>query len=89
MRVVFTPGAQAQLQAIHDYIARDDRIAARAVIARVEYVASLLGENPGMGRRLERGRLRRLPVRPYPYLIFYEVVAQTVRVIRVQVTQPY
>ncbi|HWA89264.1 MAG TPA: type II toxin-antitoxin system RelE/ParE family toxin [Rhizomicrobium sp.] len=84
MSVIFTPGARAQLRAIHDYVARDDKIAAGAVIARVEYVAGLLGENPGMGRKLQRSRLHRFPVRPYPYLIFYEVAGLTVRIIRVQ-----
>lgn len=84
MRVVFTPGARAQLRAIHDYIARDDKIAARTVIARVEHLAALLAHNPDMGRKLQSGRLRRFPVRPHPYLIFYEVVGDVVRIVRVR-----
>jgi len=84
MRVIFMPGARAQLRAIHDYIARDDKFAARAVIARVEQIAALIGENPGIGRKLPRGRLRRFPVRPYPYLIFYEIAGPVVRIIRVR-----
>lgn len=84
MRVIFTPGARAQLRAIHDYIARDDKVAARALIARVEYVASLLGGNPNFGRKMQNSRLRRFPVRPYPYLIFYEVAGDIVRIIRVR-----
>ena len=46
MRVVFMPGAQAQLQNIRAYIARDNPEAARAVVARIEAVATFLGENP-------------------------------------------
>lgn len=67
MRVIFMPGVRAQLREIHDYIAKDNEVAARAVIARVEVVADFLGENPDAGWRLPRGRVRRFPVRPYPY----------------------
>jgi toxin ParE1/3/4 len=83
MRVIFTLGARAQLRAIHDHISRDNKFAARAVIARVEQVAALIGENPDIGRELPRGRLRRVPVRPYPYLLFYEVAGSVVRIVRV------
>lgn len=84
MRVIFMPGARAQMKAIYDDIAADNEAAARAVIARIEYVAELLGENPLIGRELWRGRLRRFPVQPYPYLIFYDVAGQALRIVRVR-----
>ena len=62
MRVLFLPRARAQLKAIHDHIALDNMVAARMVVERVEYVCNLLADNPGMGRKLPRGRQRRFPV---------------------------
>lgn len=89
MRVIFTPGARAQLKAIYDYIARDNEIAARAVVARVEYLAAMLGEHPYMGFRLSRAHLRRFPKRPYPYLIYFEVTDDIVHIIRIRHASRY
>jgi plasmid stabilization system protein ParE len=47
-------------------------------------VAHFLGENPGAGYKLPHGRLRRFTVRPFPYLIYYEVFGETVRIVRVR-----
>ncbi len=84
MRVVFTFQARVQLREIHAYIVRDRPLAADEVIARIEHVAGALGVNPHIGRKISGSRLRRFPVRPYPYLIYYEVVGETVRVIRIR-----
>jgi plasmid stabilization system protein ParE len=89
MAVFFTPRARAQLRDIHDYIARDNVTAARAVVIRVEAVARFLGDNPEAGYRLPRGRLRRFPVRPFPYLIYYEIFGQTVLIIRIRHAAQY
>ena len=89
MRVIFTPGARAQLRTIYDCIARDNEIAAHAVVARVEYLASLLGRHPHMGFKLPRGRLRRFPARPYPYLIYFEWADDFVRIIRIRHASRY
>ena len=89
MRVIFTPGARAQLKTIYDHIAQENEIAAHAVIARVEYLADLLGTNPRMGFKLPRSRLRRFPVRPYPYLLYFEVREGAVRIVRVRHTSRY
>jgi plasmid stabilization system protein ParE len=83
MRVVFTFRSRMQLQDIHDYIARDSVSAADTVVARVEHVANSLSANSHIGRKIG-SRLRRLPVPPYPYLIYYEVVETTVRIVRVR-----
>jgi toxin ParE1/3/4 len=84
MRVLFMPGARAQLKEIYDYIARDNERAARNVIARVEAVANFLAHNPEAGYKLPHGRLRRFPVQPFPYLIYFEVSGQTVRIVRIR-----
>lgn len=84
MRAVFTFRARTQLQAIHDYIARDNPAAARSVIQRVEVVAQFLAENPCAGFKLSRGKLHRFPVRPYPYLLYYEISERAVQIVRVR-----
>jgi toxin ParE1/3/4 len=84
MRVIFLPTARKQLKGIYDFIAQDNETAARAVVARVEQIAMLLGANPRMGRKLPRGRLRRFPVHPFPYLIYYEIRGKDLRIIRVR-----
>ena len=89
MLVFFTPKARAQLRDIHAYIARDNVAAARAVVMRVEVVAGFLGDNPEAGYRLPHSRLRRFPVRPFPYLIYYEISGQTVRIIRIRHAAQY
>lgn len=84
MRVIFTPVSRAQMKAIFDSIAHDDERAARAVIARIEHIAQLLGRYPHMGFKLRRARLRRFPVRPYPYLIYFEVKGEEMRIVRIR-----
>jgi toxin ParE1/3/4 len=83
MRVLFVPPTNVQLQEIHAYVAGDNLAAADAIVSRIEYLTGLLADNPYMGRKLTRGRRRRLTITPYPYLIYYEVVGDTVRILRV------
>jgi len=64
MRVRFTRGARHQIQEIHDHIAADNATAARRVVARIEAVVALLGENPGIGRKLTDSRLHRVSGAP-------------------------
>jgi addiction module RelE/StbE family toxin len=83
MRIRFTVGATAQLEAIFAYIARENPLAASKVVHRIEEVAEKLGVNPYMGRTVSRSGVRMIPVLPFPYLIFYEVT-DVVKVIRVR-----
>ena len=41
--------------------------------ARIQAIIELLLQHPHSGRITSNGRLRRMVVPPYPYLIFYEV----------------
>jgi plasmid stabilization system protein ParE len=83
MRVRFLRRARRQLGEIYDYIALNDASAARAVITRVESVASLLSENPHLGRAVSPSGIRMFPVPPYPYVIYYRV-RQDVEILRVR-----
>ncbi|HWB54236.1 MAG TPA: type II toxin-antitoxin system RelE/ParE family toxin, partial [Tepidisphaeraceae bacterium] len=84
MRVVFTVLAKAQLNDIHDYIASDNASAAARVVRRIEDVANLLIDNPYMGRKISGRRSRRLAVKDYPYLIYYDVTDDCVRILQIR-----
>lgn len=86
MRVVYAPAAQADLQEIADYIARDSIDSALRVLSEIELAVNRLAENPQLG-----------PVRPdlaptdselrfwtiYSYLIAYRYDSDTLEVVRV------
>ena len=72
MRVRFTPRALAELDGVLDYIAARSPQGAARVRDRVRAALAALSEQPGTGARTSNPRLRRLVLRPYPYLLFYE-----------------
>jgi plasmid stabilization system protein ParE len=73
MKVTLDPGARADLDDIHAFIAERNEIAAREMIARIEAKIAFL-ETPGLehiGRPgLEHGTRELIE---YPYIIVYEV----------------
>jgi addiction module RelE/StbE family toxin len=73
MKVRFTATAFAELNDIHDHIAKDNPAAANAVIWRIEQVVGRLADFPNMAREIDPSGVRVFPVGPFPYLIFYEV----------------
>jgi len=82
MRVRITREAQDQIAEIFEYIAHDNPSAARKVVARIEYLMELLGAFPELGHELDDG-VRMFSTRPYPYLIFYELVLDEVVIVSV------
>jgi toxin ParE1/3/4 len=85
VKVTFGRRATNQLADIFCHIAKDNPRAAATVVARIEQVASSLGEFPKSGRRSSRlPRLRWIAVPDYPYLIFYTILQnKTVRIVRI------
>jgi plasmid stabilization system protein ParE len=73
VRVRFTPQALAELDQVLSYVAARSPQGAQRVGDRVRAVLDAMAEQPGMGARTTNSRLRRLVLRPYPYLLFYEV----------------
>ena len=73
MRVRFTTTAFAELHEIHDYIAKDNPTAARAVVLRVEQVIARIAQFPYIARAIDPSGVRVFPVGPFPYLVFYTV----------------
>jgi plasmid stabilization system protein ParE len=84
MRVQFTANASRQARAIFNYIAADNPDAAQRALDRILTLCNGLADQPYAGRKISHGRMRRLTVTPYPYLIYYEVSGQTVRIIRIR-----
>jgi toxin ParE1/3/4 len=83
MRVYLTRAATRQVDAILRYLAAENPPAAQKFVERIEEMRKLLREHPGIGRRIPRRRLRRFPLHPFPYLIYYEISGRTVRIVRV------
>ena len=72
MRLRYTLPALADLSAILDYIAAHSPRGARQVQARIKVLTDLLLLHPHIGRSTSDPTIRRMPMTPYPYLLFYE-----------------
>ena len=84
MNIRFTETAFAELADIHEYIAKHNPAAARAVVARIEQVITSIGEFPQMARPVDGSNIRVFPTPPFPFLIFYtaehtEVIIRNIR----------
>ena len=84
MKLRYTIRAAAELDEILGSIDEQSPQGARHVKERLRAVIDLLLQYPDAGRLTSKGRLRRVVVYPYPYLIFYratntEVVIHGVR----------
>ena len=80
-----TSAARRDLDEIWEYIAADNKPAADRLISKIVSVAKLLARQSGLGTRCEELGLglRRFPVRPYDYVLFYRSTDEGIRVIRV------
>ncbi len=83
MRLAFARAARRDLDAIIDYIARDNPIAAERVFRAIVAAAQRLVEFPEMGRTGRLAGTRELGLPRLPYLIVYRVAADKVTVLAV------
>jgi toxin ParE1/3/4 len=83
MRVYLTRAATRQVDAILVHLNSENPAAARKFVNRMEEIRQLLLSHPDIGRKIPRRRLRRFPLHPFPYLIYYEMRGQAVRIVRV------
>ena len=74
MKLRYTRAAVTELAEVLDYIAERSPQAARSIHARIQAISDLLLQHPRAGQPQRRGRLQRIIVYPYPYLIFYQIV---------------
>lgn len=73
MRLVFDDRALADLEAIYDWIAHDNPIAAKAVVERIFASTERLATFPLMGRAGRDAGTREWVVPGLPYIVVYEV----------------
>jgi len=85
VKVRFTAGAIRQIAEISEWIALDDPATAASVLDEVVRITGLAARHPGIGRSTQVPGLRVVPIKPYPYLIFYRPAkAGGIEVIRVR-----
>jgi addiction module RelE/StbE family toxin len=73
MPVVWLDEALADLRAVGDYIARDNREAAYRVLRRLKAVADTLADHPEMGRPGRVDGTRELVISDLPYILPYQI----------------
>jgi toxin ParE1/3/4 len=78
VRVRYTPRAFRELQDIFAYIDDHSPLGGRNVKSRVHVIIELIASHPHSGRRIGERGLRRIAVFPYPYFIFYRVLADEI-----------
>ena len=83
MKVVFSRPALAELDNIFACISADNPEAAERVVTRINTMVGRLELFPHLGR-VKYKRVRMLPVPGLPYLIFYSIDADEVRVTSVR-----
>lgn len=83
MQVRWSRPALTDLAEIHDYIAADNPVAAKAAIQRIRQVANTLSEHPTLGRTGRVPDTRELVCGRLPYVIAYRIDAREVDIIAV------
>jgi plasmid stabilization system protein ParE len=85
MRIRYTPRAVSDLIEICDFLRERNPVAARAVENRIRASIDTLLQFPSGGRTLEqRPDVRVMPVLRYPYLVFYSVLGEELRVLHIR-----
>ncbi len=83
MRRRSTAAALVHLTEIADYIAKDNKDAAKRVISAIGKRAELLRDNPDLGRRGHLENTRELLIPHLPYYVAYRVTESSVDVFAV------
>jgi toxin ParE1/3/4 len=83
MQVLWTKGAEYNLQQINDYLAQKNPRAAHEMILKLIKAAELLTVHPQIGRTGRVPGTRELVVSGTPYLMPYRVKNNAVEVLRV------
>jgi plasmid stabilization system protein ParE len=71
MRIVYTPRALADLQAIEAYISQFSPSAATRVLTAIKKSIDNLERLPRLGLPIDTEGRYRLPIGRFPYLVFY------------------
>ncbi len=85
MSVRWNKRALTQLRAAHDWIEKENPIAAQEFVEAVTALVDLLGEYPSIGVRTDEPGVSMFPLVRYRYLIYYKILEdREVRIIRVR-----
>jgi toxin ParE1/3/4 len=80
---IYSPAARRDLLELHEYIAQDRPDAARRFIERLEDTCQWLAVDREMGERVDRLRQNARMFSVERYVIFYEIVADDIHVLRI------
>lgn len=83
MKLIWTRRASEDLWSLHDYISRENEIAADAVAGRIVEAATRLAEFPEMGKIGRAENTRELVVPNTPYILAYRIRENSLRILRV------
>jgi toxin ParE1/3/4 len=86
VRLRVTRRAATQIERALDYIEAESPQGANRMRERIRTLFLLLAQHPHAGQATDLPGVRRLPVSPYPYLIFYRVTGDEVIVQRMRHT---
>jgi toxin ParE1/3/4 len=84
MKVRYTVPAQVDLDDIYNFVSETNPFAAERIKRQIRVDAELLGELPYIARESDYPGIRIRKVRRYPYLIFYSVQGDEVRILHVR-----
>ena len=84
MKVLWTPRAADDLDALVDYISADRPDAALLVADKIYNHVMLLAKMPQMGRPGDVSGTRELVFHPWPYIAVYRVSEDAVRILRIR-----
>ncbi|MBZ9812761.1 type II toxin-antitoxin system RelE/ParE family toxin [Mesorhizobium sp. CA15] len=84
MKLRYTPAALAELDEVLGNIALQSPKGAKRIQARLHAVINLLLEHPLAGVATDERPMRRIVVRPYPYLIYYEPSAAEIVIVGIR-----
>lgn len=83
MKVLWSPTAERNADAIWEYIAQDDIDAADRIRTALDAAAERLGIHPRLGKSGRARKTRELVVAGTPYLLIYRVSPKKVEIARV------
>nr|VFJ63823.1 MAG: addiction module toxin, RelE/StbE family [Candidatus Kentron sp. FM]VFJ64540.1 MAG: addiction module toxin, RelE/StbE family [Candidatus Kentron sp. FM]VFK15147.1 MAG: addiction module toxin, RelE/StbE family [Candidatus Kentron sp. FM] len=78
-----TRQAYRDIDAVHDYIARDNPIAAQGVLDKIEAMIDHLPRNPALGRAGRVMRTRELVVPSVPYIVVYSLEEEFIDILAI------
>ena len=83
MRLHWTAAAQADLEAIVDYLLRENPAIVSDIVARIDQSISPLRHHPGMGRPGRVAGTRERVVSGLPYIVPYQACPDRIVILRV------